>query len=157
MLYLSYHTTAFIKLSQILWHLASNNNATSAGFENVGQGHHLQNSLCLGYYTKADFNQTLTNMMLLAWQRKRHISWSWKCRSGSHFIESNISAIIKPIWTRFSSRMMTPIPELLRLCVQDLISLPPLHGNTPQTSHLFAVHCSSFLSNHLVCSRWRLL
>ena len=36
----------------------------SADLESVGQGHHLQKSLNLGYYT-ADFNQIFTKMLLL--------------------------------------------------------------------------------------------
>ena len=31
---------------------------------------------------------------------------------------------LNSIWTKFSWRMMTPLPELSRLCVQALISLP---------------------------------
>ena len=39
-------------------------NVLSYDRENVGQGHHLQKMIYLGFYT-ADFNQTFTKMMLL--------------------------------------------------------------------------------------------
>ena len=44
--------------------VASNKNAKSANLDNVGQGHHLQKLLFLGYYM-TDFNKTFTKMMQL--------------------------------------------------------------------------------------------
>ena len=44
--------------------MPNNKNVISADLENVGQGHHLQKSLFLGYYA-SDFNQTFTKMLLL--------------------------------------------------------------------------------------------
>ena len=52
---------------------ADNKSVTSADLESVGQGHHLQKSLNLGYCT-ADFNQILTKMLLLVLITQRHIS-----------------------------------------------------------------------------------
>ena len=103
--------------------MVSKNNVISADLKNVGQCHHLQISLYLGYHT-ADFNPTLTKMMLLDLTKKRHISWPRKCRSRSHFIKSNISDVNKPIWTKFSSRMMTPIPDLSPLSANPNLFTP---------------------------------
>ena len=80
-------------------------------------------------------DQTRTNI----WTRY------WQCGSRSHFIKSNISANIKPIWTNFSSRM----------CRSSFLyprKLPPLHGCTPQTSHLFVVYRSSY--NYYYYCKW---
>ena len=44
--------------------VCSNENVISADLENVGLGHHLQESLYLGYYA-SDFNQAFIEMMLL--------------------------------------------------------------------------------------------
>ena len=60
----------------------------SADLANVGQCHRLQISIHFSYY-----NQTFN----WGWQQKRHIGGPWKCRSRSHFITSNISALLKLI------------------------------------------------------------
>ena len=126
--------------------VAINKNVISTDLQNVVQCHHLQNN-CISAIIQPILTKVSLEWCYCGWQQMRYISWPWKCRSGSHFIKSNISAIIKPILTTFSSRMMTPILKLSHLCVQSLISLPQitasLHENTPQTSHLFAVHHSS--------------
>ena len=102
--------------------VVENKNVISADLQNIGQGHHLQKSY-LGYYT-AEFNQTFTKMILLGWQQKHPVHWPWKYRSRSHFVKINILVIIKTIWTKFSSKMIMRIPELSRLYMQALISLP---------------------------------
>ena len=73
-----------------------------------------------------DFNRTFTKIMQLRLAIKASHRLTVKCRSRSHFTKSNISAIIKPIWTKFSSRMMTPLTTVVaficagsRLFTQD--------------------------------------
>ena len=127
--------------------LTNNTNGISSDLEIIGQGYYLQKSLFRG-----NMRPILTKLSpkwcSWGWQQKRHISWLWKCWSKSHFTKNNISAIMKPIWSKFSSIMMTPLRELSHLCAQALTSLSkttdPLHGCTSQTSRLFVVHRSSF-------------
>ena len=53
--------------------VTSHKNIIYADLENVGQGHYLQKSLYLGYYT-TDFNQSSTKLLLLGQTTKHHIS-----------------------------------------------------------------------------------
>ena len=52
---------------------ADNKSVTSADLESVGQGHHLQKSLNLGYYT-ADFNQTFTKKNVASGADKKSVT-----------------------------------------------------------------------------------
>ena len=95
--------------------MASNNSVIAFDLENVDKGRHLQN-----HNISAIIQPNLTKLSLTCywgWQQKHHISLPLKYRSNSHFLKSIILGAIKPIWTKFSSRMMTPIPKLSRLYV----------------------------------------
>ena len=93
-------------------------------------------------------------MMHLGLTATHQMRWPWKCRSGTYFIKSNISAIIKLIWIK-NDDADTEIVTFMCSCPHFFIPdnwLPTLHGNTPQTCQLFAVHRSSFScfrNNHM--------
>ena len=93
--------------------ITCNKNVISAGLDNVGQGYRLQKLLYMGSYT-IDFNQTFTKMMQWMLATKPSHRLKLKTRTKSHATKSNISAIIKTISTKFSSRMMTHLWELSR-------------------------------------------
>ena len=80
------------------------------------------NSLYLGYFT-TDFIHTFTSMMLLELATKLSVDLQNVCQG--HVSQRVISQLLWKQLTPnfFSSRMMTPLPELSRLCAQALISL----------------------------------
>ena len=90
--------------------MVGNKNVISADLE---KDHHLQKSWYLGYY-KTDFNQSFTEMIQLGLATKASLQLTFKMyvKVTHHRV---ISAIIKPNETNFSSRMMIPLPGLLRL------------------------------------------
>ena len=69
-----------------------------------------------------DFNQTVTKIMQRA-VNKIITSTDLDNVGQSYISQRVISAIIKPILTKFSSRMM-PLPGLSCICVQAFTSLP---------------------------------
>ena len=80
---------------------------TSADLESVGQGHHLQKSVNLGYYS-ADFNQILTKMFGTGADNKSVTSADLESVGQCH----NFTKIIKPqmLYRRFQSNFHENFP-----------------------------------------------
>ena len=76
---------------------------------------------CLALF--AMYEQTMqSRMMALRRQQKNCISLGLEIEEQAIFHKNNnISAIVKPILTRFVSKMIMPLPSLSWLCIQALI------------------------------------
>ena len=100
--------------------------------------------VCVPVCTNKDNNNNLRRISIKLSENdvigtgNKTVSWHWRCRTRSHFIKNNISAIIKQIWTKcFSPLYWNCRVNVCRPSFLHPRLLPPRHGSTPQTSHLW--------------------
>ena len=133
--------------------MAGNKNVISAGLENVGQDHCLQKTLYHGSYS-TDFKPNFHQNDVIGAGDKRVTSVDLANGVQGHISQRIISQLLS---NRFEPNILHESLNRnchINVCRPHFLTRDNclLHGCTPQTSHLFAVHHSSFiLISNLLC------